>query len=239
LVRVNDGNTAANVAFTETNGRLYASYTGANSHEQVLLLREDVGLAVGEVLSVDASFPSNSVGYDFGLVVASSVAPVGLASGASGDLRSGSGSDWISISVRPNQDAMRLNKILGTSVVTSGLGEKTVQEATVSTLFIERVSQTEFKLGYTTTTNEVVVLNTIVVPEGSQMGKAFGFYADLRSNATTLGGLDNLAVYTVPDPAARGSAVFISSLNQKIGEPAAADTASRPVIPTGVMLATR
>ncbi len=213
LSRIQDDNSASNAEFVENGGRFYVKYTGANALEQALFLRDDVGLEVGQVLSVETSFPNNNMGYDLGLVVASTATPVALSSGSAGNVRDNASNDWVAISLRPNQNAVRLNRTFGTSYISAGIGEVgAVNEDTVASLFIERVSQYEFKLGYTTPAGVVRVLNTFTAPEGSPIGGAIGFYADVRSNGTLIGGMDNLRISTVPEASDRGTVIMISSV---------------------------
>lgn len=70
--KVLDQGTATNVAFSDAGGTIDITSTGADGAEQVLLLRNDVTLAQGQQLQLDA--PTSFMDRDFGLAVRVTVA---------------------------------------------------------------------------------------------------------------------------------------------------------------------
>lgn len=187
-----------NVSFSDTTGALVGSYGGTlNQAEQVLLLRSDFNLAVGNVLLVDALFPTQTSQMDFGIAVSATATPTG-ASVADTDTRDTF--NWAAVYVRPSQNAVRSTTSNGGSVVT-GAGVLTVDETLVSYLFIERNSATDFTLGYIDNAANRVV-STSVTFGATDVGTAIGFYADLRAAGGSLGSLDNLRITAIPEPAA-------------------------------------
>lgn len=193
---LDNGVAESNVSFSDATGALVASYAGTiNQPEQVLLLRDDATLGAGEKLVVDVSMAALSSQMDFGIAVSATKTPT-AASVADTDTRDTF--NWASVSVRPSQNAIRVNSSIN-GVVTTGSGVLSTDEALVSRLFIERLSSTSFKVGYVSTSEVVTDALTINFTTGD-VGNAIGFYADLRAAGGTLGTLDNLRI--VPEPAA-------------------------------------
>jgi hypothetical protein len=190
---LDNGASAANVSFSASTGALFASYSGTNAAEQVVLLRDDISLAVGETLTVDVSQAITTSEMDFGIAVAATKTPTSIVNG--GDLDTRDTMQWASIYVRPNQNAVRSLSYNGTTL-DSGTGILTAVENTVSKLWIKRDTSTSFILGYTNTSAVDFTSKTVTL--SSSVGTAIGFYADLRANGGNLGGLDNLTI--IPEP---------------------------------------
>ena len=190
---LDNGAATANVTFSASTGVLFASYAGTNAAEQVVLLRDDISLAVGETLTVDVSQAITTSEMDFGIAVAATKTPTSIVNG--GDLDTRDTMQWASIYVRPNQNAVRSLSYNGTTL-DSGTGILTAVENTVAKLWIKRDTSTSFILGYTNTSAVDFTSKTVTL--SSSVGTAIGFYADLRANGGNLGGLDNLTI--IPEP---------------------------------------
>lgn len=206
LTRVLDNAAAAaNISFSSSTGSLVASYTGGtNAAEQVVLLRNDHSLGVGELLTVDVAQAISLSEMDFGIAVASTKTPTPIVNG--GDIDTRDTMQWAAIYVRPTQNAVRslsYNGIGGDS----STGVLTAVENTVAKLWIRRDTSTEFTLGYINTSNVSFTSKTVTL--SSSVGNAIGFYADLRANGGTLGGLDNLTI--VPEPSSSMLALFFGT----------------------------
>lgn len=187
----------ANVSFSDATGALVSSYGGTtNQAEQVLLLRSDFNLAVGNALLVDTLFLPQLSQMDFGIAVSATGTPIG-ASIADSDTRDTF--NWAAVYVRPSQDAVRTTTSIGGSVVT-GTGVLGANETIVSYLFIERNSATDFTLGYIDSSANRFVSQSITFG-ASDVGTAIGIYADLRAAGGSLGSLDNLRITAIPEPA--------------------------------------
>ncbi|HEX6963938.1 MAG TPA: hypothetical protein VF175_18870, partial [Lacipirellula sp.] len=186
---VNDGNTAPNVTFAASMGGLQAAYAGASTHEQVLFLRDDLGLAVGETLLVDVAMAPTNQQMDFGLAVSSTDAPP-AAAGADADTRDEF--EWASVSIRPSQDGVRVNRSVGGTVNTTAGAVGSVPENLVEALYVRRISDTQYTLGYTEAGDNDHEASTFNFST-SDVGAAMGFYADVRTSGQ-LGLFDNLRI---------------------------------------------
>jgi hypothetical protein len=203
LTRVLDNGVAvSNIAFSDASGALVPSYSGTpNAAEQVVFLRGDATLGVGEILAADVAQPTSTVEMDFGIAVSATASPAGVVDPTPTDVRGGF--DWLSVSLRPSQNAIRVNIANGGSVITGSHVINSVDETTVSKLFIQRLTATTFNVGYTDTSLVDHIANLSPISfTASNVGTAIGFYADMRSagtGSTSLGSLDNLRI--VPEPA--------------------------------------
>lgn len=198
LTRILDNGVAeANVSFSDASGALVASYAGTiNQAEQVVFLRNDFSLAVGNRLLVDVLFPTQTSDLDFGIAVSATATPNSVANPTLTDTRSTF--NWTAVYARPNQNAVRsASSINGTLVTATGV--LTADETTVGQLFIERNSSTLFTLGYFDTSAVRHDSRTVTFTT-SDVGTAIGFYGDLRAVGGTLGSLDNLRMELIPEP---------------------------------------
>ncbi len=186
----------ANVSFSDGAGTLSASYGGTTAAaEQVVQLRNDFSLGVGKRLLVDVLFPTQTSQMDFGIAVSATATPSGAVVGTT-DTRATF--NWAAVYVRPSQDAVRSTSSINGTVVT-GTGVLSAGETTVSQLFIERTSLTDFTLGYYDT-GAVRHDSRTATFTANDVGTAIGFYADLRAVGGSLGALDNLRIEDVPEP---------------------------------------
>ena len=198
LTRILDNGIAeANVTFADTSGSLAASYAGTlNQPEQLVFLRNDFSLAVGNMLLVDVLFPTQTSQMDFGIAVSATATPAGVVNPTPTDTRAGF--DWAAVYVRPSQDAVRAASVIS-GVLDTGTGILAAGETTVSQLFIERNSATLFTLGYYDTSATRIVSRTASFT-ATDVGTVVGFYADLRAAGGSLGSLDNLRIAVIPEP---------------------------------------
>ena len=201
---VNDSNTSTNVTFSAAGGSLSATKTGTSTYEQVLLLRDDVSLVIGETLRVDLAMATTSQQMDFGLAVSATATPT-ASTPATPDTRTTF--EWASISMRPNGDNIRVNRSVNGSIDTAGDALSGVAETNVTGLYVTRNSATQFTLGYV---DAALVDNqrSVVNFTGSNVGSALGFYVDLRSVAS-LGSFDNLRIEGLDAPAYFGESLTI------------------------------
>lgn len=193
---LDNGAASTDITFSSATGGLVATYgTGAAQAEQVLLLRNDVGLGVGQTLRVDTAIGTTTTAMDFGLAIASTATPT---SASVSDTDTRDLVNFLAIYVRPSQDAVRVTSSNG-GVVTTATGVLGTAETLVSQLYITRVTSTQFTVGYLDTSavsHDALTINFTA----TNVGDAIGFYADLRATSTNLGTLDNLAI--VPEPGA-------------------------------------
>ncbi len=198
LTRVLDNGFAeANVSFSASSGSLVASYAGTvNQAEQVLFLRSDYTLFVGETLTVDVSFATQASQMDFGIAV-SATTPTAA---SSGDTDTRDAFAWAAVYVRPSQNSVR-STFADTTAPVTATGVLTADETTVSKLFIRRNTANEFVLGYVNNSAVEVISQTVTFISSPLVGAQIGFYGDLRAVGGTLGSLDNLSLSNVPEPA--------------------------------------
>jgi autotransporter-associated beta strand protein len=185
---INDGNTITNITPSVAGGALVATYAGTSTYEQMVLLREDVSLDIGETLAVDVVMATTGLTMDFGLAVSAVDNPI-AASGGDSDTRDIF--NWASVAVRPSQDSIRVNQSSG-GIVNTGGGVLSSVETNVAGLYITRNSATQFVLGYVDTNSTSFVATTLNFA-ATDVGTALGFYMDVRSNGT-LGNFDNLRI---------------------------------------------
>jgi PEP-CTERM motif len=194
---LDNGITEANVSFSDASGALAASYGGTvAAAEQVVLLRSDFSLAVGSILRLDVSFTNQTSQMDFGLAVGSTATPTSVVNPTPTDTRTNF--NWAAVYVRPSQDVVR-NATANNGVLVTGTGISNAVETTVSQLYIQRNSSTDFTFGFYDTS---LVRHDIrsVTFAATDVGTAVGFYADLRAVGGTLGDLDNLRMEVIPEP---------------------------------------
>jgi hypothetical protein len=182
----------ANVTFSDASGKLVASYAGTvSAAEQVVLLRNDATLAVGQTLRVGLSMPATAAQLDFGLAVSSTATPSGIVAG--GDIDTRDTFDAAMVSVRPSTNSLRVNKYVTGSAPDTSSGVVAVDETSVAGLYITRSSNTQFVVGYTdpgATDHVATTLNFA----SANVGNAVGFYGDLRVVGDSLGSFDNLRI---------------------------------------------
>jgi len=185
LSRVNDSNTSANVSFSIVDGVLRAVYTGSSTYEQVLLLRDDYSLNVGDILLAELTHTGSGWDRDLGIAVGYSGTVPSLGAGSSGDVRT----NYVEISYRSNSQVMTYARD-GNTNLSSGQA----WSAPVDALFIERTGLRDFALGYITDGNAVTVKMYTITTDPA-IGTAVGFYADVRASiSASPAGLDHLQI---------------------------------------------
>lgn len=210
LSRVNDPNTTANVSFSDSLGNLRVGYTGTNAVEQVLLLRDDFTLEVGQTLTADVVLPAAPIAgwdRDLGIAVGFSETPSSNGVGQSGDKRT----NFVEVSWRSNNQIVSIGKN-GAAFFASGqefagtpYGGQSFNTTDPLSLYISLLTANKFEVGWIQNnvrhplTANGTALNytytTSPVP-----GAAVGYYADVRvAIASSPIGLDNLQI--IPEPA--------------------------------------
>jgi hypothetical protein len=203
LSRVNDGNTTANIAFSTAGGDLRSSYSSTpNAFEQVLLLRGDASVAVGEILIADVVGWSGNVNYDrdLGIAVGYTATPASLSGAATGDVRS----SFVEVSIRGNNQVVSFAKSDATNLASgqifTGSGTPALNIADPLYLYIAHTGATTYEVGVGQNGVRRIVgsytFSGVNVP-----GASVGLYSDLRTAlGTTPIGLDNLRIEAIPEP---------------------------------------
>jgi hypothetical protein len=224
LTRVNDpSELTANVSFSSLDGALMATYTGTGAPEQLLYLRNDFSLPIGQMLTVDVSFAATTTQMDLGLAIAGTSTPTAVVT--TGDTRASA--PWLSVSVRPSQDSIRVNTsgavllngsltepTYNPALVTTGFGVMSAVETDITRLFIQRTLANQFVVGYFDTSAIRHDALTVEFIGALDLGAQVGFYADLRA-AGTLGTFDNLQVIPEPTVAWLGALSGLSLLRRR------------------------
>lgn len=188
------------VSFASPAGTIQASKAADDGAEQVLYLRDDYSLGVGETLRVDAAVASTTNYADLGIVVSATVDPPDAVwTSGTADVRQ----NYINMYIKAGSSGWGCIAFDGTTMVLSTY--ITNQDLSVITgLFINRTSPTTFELGYTTAAGDIVYQTATVT--NTNIGNAVGIYADLRAEFT-IGDLDNLRIWSTlyeahdPNPA--------------------------------------
>lgn len=208
LSRVNDANGTAHISFASPAGSLRVAYTGTpNAFEQVLFLRSDYSLGIGQMLIADVL--GNGAGWDrdIGIAVGYTATPASLAGGASGDVRS----SYVEVAYRSNNQVVSFARNGGANLTSGQEFSGTPYGGAsfsgyVDAIFITRPSATEFQVGwiegstihYLTPNGGATLLYNITT---DTPGAAVGFYADVRAAiAESPVGLDNLRITAIPEP---------------------------------------
>ena len=178
-----------NISFSDASGSLSVLSTGTTGAEQVLLLRSDVSLAAGQELRVDGPVTETASGTeDLGLAIGAT--PSTLGNPQAGDVRNQA--DFAFISFRnPTQLNSR------GFIANAEIGQIQAFGVNADTLFIARLDNDDMELGYYDGATRNVMRT--ITPTNLAVYDNVGFYADLRADAATIGGLGNLQV--VPEPA--------------------------------------
>ncbi len=184
------------VSFASPSGALQVSKTTDTGAEQVLFLRGDYSLGIGQILRIDAATTLQAGTYeDFGIAVSATVDPADAVwvSGTA-DVRQ----NYIAVYVKGQTDAIGRAGFNGT--VNAGGNSGTAGVPGLSNLlglFIGRSSADTFSVGYTTASGDTVLFSYTGM--NTAIGTALGFYADVRS-VVTFGNLDNLRLEPIPEP---------------------------------------
>ena len=183
------------ISFASPSGALQVTKDPDSGAEQVLFLRGDYSLGVGQVLRIDTAAPQIATYADFGIVVSALVDPPDAVwTSGTADARA----NYINVYVKGQFATIGYVGFDGTTNIGSSSGVTPVPSyANVTGLFINRPSLNTFNLGYTTAGGETVLRSFTIA--NTAIGTALGFYADLRATST-FGTLDNLRLEPIPEP---------------------------------------
>lgn len=183
------------LVFSDSTGALTVSKASGTAPEQVLLLRNDYTLGVGQILRVGTSAGGNSIYSDLGIVVSALANPppaVWVSSNV--DTRQ----NYIAVYVKGQTDAIGRAGFNGTSNAGGNSGTTGVPGlANVLGLYISRTASDTFEVGYTTASGDTSIFTYTGM--NTAIGNAIGFYSDVRG-VTSYGSLDNLQITPVPEP---------------------------------------
>lgn len=198
---VNDGTGVKAVSFASPSGDVRVSKAADSGHEQVLFLRDDYTLGVGEKLVADVTQDGNSWDRDFGIAVGYTETPPSLGAGETGDVRT----SYVEVCYRSNNYVMSYGH--DTALGSLPSGEKAITD--IDSLFIARLDTTTFEVGYIiggTEYTDLTILWNYPTPLPAYVittdtpGAAVGLYADVRATvALSPTGLDDLRI--IPEPA--------------------------------------
>lgn len=190
LYKILDQNAGtSDISFSDAAGNLSATSVGTSGAEQVMLLRSDFSLNVGQELQVDGPITDSGTGTeDLGLAVGQT--PTSLGNPAAGSTRNLA--DYAFISFR-NPTQLNTRGFVNNAEI----GQVQSFGVTADKLFIARLANNDMQLGYYTGDTRTVVRT--ITPTNLGIYDNVGFYSDLRADAATLAGLDNLQI--IPEPA--------------------------------------
>jgi hypothetical protein len=210
LILDNSHGAGNSVAFSESSSGLQAAFSGTvNDPEQALYLAPAAGFsttfAVGDTLVVNTAVPNTGSlagPLDFGLAISDANPTAATAANTgNGTWSSRTSFDWASISLRPNQNAIRVNYSIS-GVLTTGnyiVTPPTGGVAGVEGLYISWNSADSFAVGYINSSGTQV--QDTVLPSfasSSTIGTDIGFYSDIRTSGNQIGDFSDLAI--VPEP---------------------------------------
>src|SRR3972149_7456256 len=208
LTKVLDqGAGTSNISFSSPSGVLQVASAGTTGAEQVLLLRDDYTLDVGQTLLADVSGDANGWDRDFGIAVGYSKTPAGLGKPVAGGVRS----SYVEGSYRSKNQVVSFARN-GAANLTSGQefsgtmygGESFT--GYVDSLFIKRLTTNTYEVGWmeggirhvlTANGNPLggVGIPYYTITDANVPGAAVGFYADARADvAASPSALDNLRI---------------------------------------------
>jgi hypothetical protein len=196
-----DNGAARNTNFQIVGGTLQATSPANDGPEQVLLLRSDVGLAVGEVLRVDVPAYLPGGNQDFALAIAATATPT-----VTTLLNGPSRSDYAFVGLRGSNTQIIASGFNGTT----SLGTNQVFGQNVAGLFIRRNTPTQFVVGYNNVGGQDTTAFTFNLTNTS-IGNAIGFFTDNRA-ASTIGSFDNLRITAIPEPATLGALALAGTI---------------------------
>jgi len=212
LTKVLDqGAGTSNISFASPSGSLLVGSSGTTGAEQVLLLRDDASLAVGDMLLADVTGTWANWDRDIGIAVGFTKTPTGLGDPAAGDVRT----TYVEVSARANNQIVAFARN-GAANLTSGqefagttYGGVSFSVANPISLYIARLATNTFEVGWIqgSTRHAITANGTAIMPytitDANVPGAAVGFYADVRANlASSPVGLDNLRTIPIPEPSA-------------------------------------
>lgn len=181
------------ISFASPAGVLQVSKAADDGAEQVVFLRDDYTLAIGETLRVDTAAPTATDYADFGIVVANSVDPPDAVwTAGTADARAG----YAAVYLKAQTSGIGYFVAnVGGGQLASSAGVGGVTFADVTGLYIRRTTSSVFDIGYSTALGDTSA-TTVDFMDGG-VGAAVGLYADLRATHT-YGDLDNLRIVASP-----------------------------------------
>jgi hypothetical protein len=208
LTKVLDQNAGtSNVSFSSPSGTLQVVSNGATGAEQVLFLRDDYSLSVGQTLLADVSGNGTGWDRDLGIAVGYTKTPAGLGNPQAGDVRS----SYVEVSYRSNNQVVSFarngaaNGASGQEFAGTNYGGVSFT-GYVNSLFITRLTANTYDVGWIagtvkhSLTNNNGVIMPYTITDANVPGAAVGFYADVRTTlAASPVQLDNLRI--IPEPA--------------------------------------
>lgn len=208
LSAVNDGTGLHAVSFASPAGDLWVSKATDTAHEQVLFLRDDYTLGIGETLMVDVTGTVTNWDRDIGIAVGYSKTPPSLVPGATGDVRT----SYVEVSSRGNNQVVSYARKDSTNLASgqefTGVTYSGVSfTSLVDSLYITRLTANTFEVGWIDAgiqhplqNNQVLIMPYDFTGATNVPGLAVGFYADVRATMDSSPvGLDNLRI--IPEPA--------------------------------------
>lgn len=192
-----DQNDTSNISFASPVGALQVSKSAGTEAEQVLFLRDDYTLDVGEILKVDLDW-GTTTRADIGIAVAATATPTPLVydpnTGGTQETRE----DYVAVYVQSDVGNIKTIGVNGTIAQPTifASGTPIADRTSVIGLYIRRATSNDFVAGYSTTGGNINFAGWSL--DNTDVGNAVGFFADARS-VTTYGDLDNLRI--VPEPA--------------------------------------
>jgi hypothetical protein len=223
LTKVLDQNAGtSNVSFSSPSGALQSASAGTTGAEQVLFLRDDVSLGVGEKLVADVSGNNANWDRDLGIAVGYTKSPTGLGDPAAGDVRT----SYVEVSYRANSQVVSFARN-GATNLTSGqefsgttYGGQSFS-GYVDQIYIARLTANTFEVGWVdggvqhVLTNNGAAFSPYTITDTNVPGAAVGFYTDMRADlAASPVQLDNLRIELIPEPASLG-ALALAGLVQR------------------------
>jgi hypothetical protein len=193
---VHDGDASKVSYFQSPSGALQCKTDSNPNIEQILFLRDDYSVGVGQTLMVDISERSG-LRNDIGIAVCFSATPPEV------DYDTGTGGyqstrqDYCAVYVQADNDNLKGIYVNGTTAGSTIYADGSHASSDVTQLFITRDSLTQWSLGYISGAQGVHVFATGTL-DNTDIGSAIGFFTDMR-NIDTVGDMDNLRI--VPEPA--------------------------------------
>jgi hypothetical protein len=186
---------SSGITFSDSTGTL-TSTGGGTVPDQVLFLRNDYSLYLGETLSVGVAISATGgANSDFGIAIASQVNPIpAVYAGSNVNTRS----NFLAVYVKPASGEIGAAGFSGTTQVISS-HNTAASFLTINSLWITETAADVFSVGYTTPTSTNTYASGLVFNQGD-IGNSIGFYSDMRGTITSPAVLSNLTITPAPEP---------------------------------------
>lgn len=196
LTLVLDQNPSADVSFQSPSGAIQVTKSAGTEAEQVLFLRDDYTVGVGEALVADLAW-GTTTRADIGIAVCNTATPNPLVYDAGVGGTQETREDYIAVYAQADNNNFKGVVVDGTSAGPTLWATMPADPKTnVIGMYIRRDTANDFALGFIDGTGwNDFATGTIT---NTDIGNAVGFFGDVRS-VTTYGDLDNLSI--VPEPA--------------------------------------